>query len=134
MANSKRWRVRSTLSRIVAVVKVASKNARLDGSLRWILFLLLGVLAGIAVVSCASVDRVELAPPQIPGATYVGSAACEQCHQDTFRGFNTATHYHLKAPGDNAKDIGCESCHGPGSVHIQSGGAANTIVNPRKSP
>ena len=82
--------MRFALNRMVAVVKFASKNARLDGRLRWILFLLPGVLAGIAVVSCTSVDRVEMAPPQIPGATYVGSAACEQCHQDTFRGFNTA--------------------------------------------
>lgn len=134
MANSKKWKVYLTLNRIMKAVEVASKKARLDGRLRWILFLLPGVLAGIGVVSCASVDRVELAPPQIPGATYVGSAACEQCHQDTFRGFNTATHYHLKAPGDNAKDIGCESCHGPGSVHVSSGGVPNTIVNPRKSP
>ena len=105
-----------------------------EGRLHWILFLLLGALAGLGVVSCASLNQVVLPAPQIPGATYVGSEACSQCHEDISRGFSSATHYHLKAPGDNAKNIGCESCHGPGSVHVASGGGPNTIVNPRKSP
>jgi len=108
--------------------------ARQKGLLLWISFLSLGVLTLVGVVSCTTFDRTELMPPQIPGATFVGSAACEQCHQDTYRGFNTATHYRLKAPGTNAMDIGCESCHGPGSQHIASGGAPNTIINPGKSP
>jgi predicted CXXCH cytochrome family protein len=81
-------------------------------------------------------ERTQMmAPPQIPGATFVGSEACETCHQDIYRkGFATATHFRLKAPGDNAKNIGCESCHGAGSLHVASGGAPNTIINPRKSP
>jgi predicted CXXCH cytochrome family protein len=119
---------------ISGVKKIHRAIGRLDGRLVWILFLLLVMPAVIGLVSCAGVNHVEMAPPQIPGATYVGSEACEQCHQETYRDFDTATHYHLKAPGTNAMYIGCESCHGPGSLHVQSGGAPNTIVNPRKSP
>jgi predicted CXXCH cytochrome family protein len=100
----------------------------------WNLFCLLGALAGLGVISCTSINRTEVAPPQIPGATFAGSESCAQCHQEIYRDFKTASHYRLKAPGDNAKNIGCESCHGPGSLHNESGGAPHTIINPRKSP
>jgi predicted CXXCH cytochrome family protein len=91
-------------------------------------------LVAAVVISCGTVTRTILAPPQIPGATFAGSKSCEQCHREIFRDFKTSTHALLKAPGDNAKDVGCESCHGPGSLHNESGGAHDTIINPRKSP
>jgi predicted CXXCH cytochrome family protein len=95
----------------------------------------LGTLAVSAVIiSCANVGRVLVAPPQISGATFIGSENCTQCHENITKGFKTATHARLKAPGQNAANIGCESCHGPGSVHSESGGAAHTIINPRRSP
>ncbi len=85
-------------------------------------------------ISCATVTRTVVAPPEIPGATFVGSESCSECHEDKTRDFKTATHARLQAPGDNAMNVGCESCHGGGSLHKESGGANRTIINPRKSP
>lgn len=108
-----------------------------------------GVALTLVLLSCSTTDRTILAPPSIPGAEFVGSESCATCHETITRDFRTATHARLnpqrttqevvqkdgKATVTNTKiNVGCEGCHGPGSLHVKSGGAARTIVNPRKSP
>lgn len=111
-------------------------SARLKQWLSQRRLLLFGSVLGLAVVaiSCATANRLIVAPPQIPGATYVGSKECVDCHEKITQEFITADHARLQAPGKNALAAGCESCHGPGSKHVESGGALNTILNPRKNP
>jgi predicted CXXCH cytochrome family protein len=94
----------------------------------------LALLAGGLLISCVTVNRVVVVPPEIPGAEFVGSPACAECHGEVSKHFPTATHARLKAHGVHAENIGCESCHGPGSLHAQSGGARNTIIDPERSP
>ena len=98
--------------------------------------LLVAALAawGLLVVSCVSTKRAVVAPPQIAGAHYVGSKACAECHSDVTSHFAGATHANLMVAGDSAKETGCETCHGPGSLHVKSGGGPGTIINPGKSP
>lgn len=93
-------------------------------------------LGGLVVVmiGCVTANRIVMAPPQIPGAEFVGSEACLECHEEINRIFTTSIHARLQANGANASETGCESCHGPGSLHVESGGAYHTIINPRKSP
>lgn len=98
------------------------------------LFVIGGVALAVVAISCGTVSRTLIAPPHVPGAEYIGTEACAECHKETARDFGMSTHARLKAPGDNAKDIGCESCHGAGSLHKESGGARGTIINPKKSP
>ncbi len=89
---------------------------------------------GLLLVSCVMVNRTVMAPPNIPGATFVGSKDCAQCHEDVTSGFPDATHARLMTSGTNAKNVGCESCHGPGSVHSKAGGGSDNIVNPARNP
>jgi DmsE family decaheme c-type cytochrome len=75
-----------------------------------------------------------VAPPNIPGATYVGTKKCAECHEDTTGHFDGSSHARLAFKDPKVGDIGCESCHGPGSVHVKSGGGKGTMINPDKSP
>src|SRR5260221_3592744 len=79
------------------------------------------VLVTVAI-SCRSVNRSVVLLPDVPGAKYIGSKECEQCHDKIYRDFATADHARLMAEGPNALNAGCESCHGPGSLHSESGG------------
>ena len=105
--------------------------------LRWTKNTLLfgGIAAwGLLLVSCATVNRAVVAPPSVPGAKFVGTKACAECHETVTTGFHDSTHAKLTAEGGNGQDIGCEACHGPGSIHVKSGGGAGSIVNPGNSP
>ena len=76
----------------------------------------------LAAISCSTVHRAVVQLPNVPGASYVGSDQCSMCHDTISREFPTADHARLMAQGTNALSAGCESCHGPCSSHVESGG------------
>jgi predicted CXXCH cytochrome family protein len=80
------------------------------------------LVLALAAISCMTVNRSVVLLPQVPGANYIGSAECEMCHDEIYRDFKTADHARLIAAGKNGLEAGCESCHGPASLHSDSGG------------
>lgn len=57
-------------------------------------------------------------------ADFIGSETCKSCHEDSFERFSTTTmgRLFLKHPRTAKESLGCESCHGPGRAHAESGG------------
>src|SRR5262245_38709490 len=94
----------------------------LGGRRPWFIAAALMAVPLLTVVSCHTVNRSVVVLPEVPGAKYIGSKECEQCHDKIYRDFATADHARLIAPGPNALSAGCESCHGPASLHSESGG------------
>jgi predicted CXXCH cytochrome family protein len=101
-------------------LSILARQAVKDGRGLWLTAAAL-VLA-LAAISCGTVTRSVVLLPDVPGAKYIGSKECEQCHEDLCREFATTDHARLIAAGTNAINAGCEACHGPCSIHSESGG------------
>lgn len=92
-----------------------------------------GIGFALALSGGTRVFTVRQAPPAGPPAAgdYVGESTCLSCH-DTASDKGTL-HAFAANPRTPAATHGCESCHGPGKAHADSGDPA-TIVNPGKLP
>ena len=100
--------------------------------------LAVGSLGGLilALNSCSSIPSRLTAAPEIPGATFVGDKVCAECHTNISRIFPGSAHARIRLDDPRVVgQTGCESCHGPGSLHVAGGGGrAKFIVNPGKNP
>lgn len=94
------------------------------------------VVAGIALSSCGTVQRTVVVPPHIQGAHFVGNQTCFDCHTNISRSFAQSRHAQIQIRQDAKGTLhGCESCHGPGSLHVESGGGRGKfITNPGHNP
>lgn len=95
-----------------------------------------GLLAGCAVLSLVAA-RMALSDP---AAERVGSEACKDCHDARYGQF--AASVHGRAMKDGAvlpARMECETCHGPGSLHVKADGDTkapgfDTIRRPDRLP
>lgn len=88
---------------------------------------LLGLSLGLV---CVLLPRAGAAQGGKPVAAaegklqYVGTEVCQGCHPDQYETFSTTKmgQLFLKAPKSEREKLGCESCHGPGSAHVDADG------------
>jgi predicted CXXCH cytochrome family protein len=94
------------------------------------------LLLALLLNSCATPPQTVLVPPSVAGATYAGNQACMSCHSNQVRAFPVSPHARVhvaEAPGRS--NSGCETCHGPGSLHIAAGGGRGKFINnPGRDP
>lgn len=107
-----------------------------------IVFLALFVGGGLFWTMSPRTDAVSSAPlddepNNVSSAViqddYVGSEACQACHEDQFKEFAGTKHAKLKevAAWKN-KPQGCESCHGPGKKHVEDATVPGSIISFKK--
>jgi len=93
-------------------------------------FLIALVLAGCVSVlhslaMAASPKNESDTPKAQPTAQYVGSDTCKSCHEDLYKNsFEGTPHFQTTLKDGH----GCESCHGPGSEHVEGGGDKTKII------
>jgi cytochrome c553 len=103
--------------------------------------LILTVVA--AVVALPSLLQSQVKPPAnvVPKTTpadFIGAETCKTCHEDAFEQFSATTmgKLFLKHPRSAKEALGCESCHGSGRAHAESGGTSfeGLITFAKKDP
>lgn len=81
---------------------------------------LAGFVGALAVGAAGLLSAQSAGPP----ATAVGQDTCAMCHEEVATQFDRSAHGRLAAWEHRAPHERCESCHGPGSTHAESGDAA----------
>ena len=98
-------------------------------------WLLLCISLGIFIGACSifKYEPVVMTPVSIPGAEYVGPDTCAECHEAEAKYFRMSDHasVSLKVTDEDVESgvaESCETCHGPGSLHVEGMGDKSKII------
>ena len=80
----------------------------------------------LALVATSTVDtatsaqtKAQPATQKTPAAGYVGADTCLGCHEGMNKTLGSSVHGKAAHPRSPAAAEGCETCHGPGSRHLE---------------
>ena len=84
-------------------------------------------MTGLASTQVTTKGQVAK-PAHEATSQYVGADACKTCHEDLFNGLQKTRHWNsfLKTK-EGPEAHSCETCHGPGAEHVNSGGDKTKI-------
>ena len=90
-------------------------------------------LATMAILLFGVFRLAHAAPQEKSGATsqketaqYAGVDTCKTCHEELYKkNFENTAHFKTTLHEGH----GCESCHGPGSAHVEGGGDVTKIIS-----
>jgi DmsE family decaheme c-type cytochrome len=91
------------------------------------------VVATFFIAGPASSQETAPSPADKPAeepapSQYVGADTCKTCHEDIFNNLQQTRHWNnLLKTKDGAEAHSCETCHGPGAEHVNSGGDKSKI-------
>ncbi|MCA9400897.1 MAG: hypothetical protein KC713_04680 [Candidatus Omnitrophica bacterium] len=100
----------------------------------WVAYAVILVGLFFVIRQSSAVTDIRLYP-NTNGAEYVGMETCVTCHEDEHREYQLSSHARIEIKTDDGTLVqGCETCHGPGSMHVDAGGGKGTMIKADKNP
>ncbi len=92
-----------------------------------ILFLLPQILLFFSFSLALGKDMESAKAEKMETNHYIGAETCKECHEKQFKTYSNSIHSKKSVKGP-ASENACETCHGPGALHVEKGGGRGVNI------